>query len=302
LTVGKVEVEIKKPHRQLVLIKGAGDLATGVGHRLYRAGFKVVMTEQERSSVIRRPVSFARAVFEKEAVVEGVRALKVTGFVSGSEEPGGNQKEKEVVNYIFSLLDRGLVPVVVDPNLQIIPYLKLGVFVEGTLSKKNTGVSPDLAPLVIALGPGYHAGRDVHAVVETRRGHDLGRVIYSGKAIPNDGLPGSVSGYSTERLLRAPGAGRFKGEVKIGDLVKAGQVVGFTGNEAVKAEIGGIVRGLIQDGLEVRPGMKIGDIDPRGKREYCFTISDKARSVGGGVLEAILALEAERVRPGRKRG
>jgi len=288
--VGKVDAEIKKPHRQLVLIKGAGDLATGVAHRLYRAGFKVVMTEQETPTVIRRPVSFAGAVFEGEAEVEGVRARRVKGIVSGREDQNEKQKEKEVINYIFTLIARGLVPVVIDPLLQLIPYLKPDVFVEATLSKKNTGVSPDLAPLVIALGPGYHAGRDVHVVVETRRGHDLGRVIYSGEAIANDGMPGSVAGYSTERLLRAPGAGRFKSEVKIGDPVRAGQVVGFAGDEVVKAEIGGVVRGLIQEGLAVRPGMKIGDIDPRARREYCFTISDKARSVGGGVLEATLAL------------
>ena len=288
--MSKGDAEIKKPHRQPVLIKGAGDLATGVAHRLYRAGFKVVMTEQEAPTVIRRPVSFARAVFEGEAEVEGVRARRIRGSVSSREDQNEKQKGNEVVNNIFALLDQGIVPVVIDPHLQIRPYLKPDIFVEATLSKKNTGVSPDLAPLVIALGPGYHAGRDVHAVVETSRGHDLGRVIYSGETIANDGMPGLVAGYSTERLLRSPGAGRFKSEVKIGDPVRAGQVVGFAGDEVVKAKIGGVVRGLIQEGLAVRPGMKIGDIDPRARREYCFTISDKARSVGGGVLEAILAL------------
>ncbi len=282
---------LKKQHRQLILIKGAGDLATGVGHRLYRAGFRVVMTELENPLVIRRPVSFAGAVFETEVEIEGVRARRVTWSVPNSKDIVEEQTLKEVVSNILVLLDQGIVPVVIDPFLQIRPHLKPDVFVEATLSKKNTGVSTDLAPVVIALGPGYCAGRDVHAVVETRRGHDLGRVIYTGEAIPNDGKPGPVGGYRAERLLKAPGAGRFKARVAIGDIVSAGQIVGFTGSEAVKAQIGGVVRGLLHDSLEVKPGMKVGDIDPRGRRDYCFPISDKARAVGGGVLEAFLALE-----------
>lgn len=270
----------KIPHRKLVLIKGAGDLATGVGHRLYRAGFRVVMTELENPLVIRRPVSFARAVFEGEAEVEGVRAQRV-----GRTGPG------RIADSIFALIEQGLIPVVIDPILQIAPYLNPDIFIEGTLSKKNTGVSPDLAPLVIALGPGYRAGRDVHAVVETKRGHYLGRVLYDGEALPNDGVPGPVEGYSTGRLIRSPGNGIFKAELAIGDLVSPGDSIGQVGDTVVRAAIAGVIRGLIQPGLEVRQGLKIGDIDPRKKRDYCFTISDKARAVGGGVLEAILALE-----------
>ncbi len=283
-----IERDTKKPHRQLVLIKGAGDLATGVGHRLHRAGFKVVMTEQERPTVIRRPVSFARAVFETEAEVEGVRARKITWIAPGSEAAMEKQKAKEVVKNIFTLIDQGTVPVAIDPCLKLIPYLKPDVFIEGTLSKKNTGVSPDLASLVIALGPGYHAGRDVHAVVETRRGHDLGRVIYNGEALPDDGVPGPVGGYSSERLLKAPDNGIFQADLEIGDLVSCGDAVGRVGTSEIRAGINGVVRGLIQEGFAVKQGMKIGDIDPREKRDYCFSISDKARAVGGGVLEAIL--------------
>ncbi len=282
------ERDVKKPHRQLVLIKGAGDLATGVGHRLYRAGFKVVMTEQECPTVIRRPVSFARAVFETEAEVEGVRARKIEWIAPGSEEKKEKQQALEVVNNISTFIDQGLVPVVIDPRLQLRPYLKPDIFIEGTLSKKNTGVSLDFAPLVIALGPGYQAGRDVHAVVETRRGHDLGRVIYSGKALPDDGVPGLVGGYSSERLLKAPGSGIFQADLKIGDLVSRGDAVGRVGSIEIRAGIAGVVRGLIQEGFAVKQGMKIGDIDPREKPAYCFSISDKARAVGGGVLEAIL--------------
>ncbi len=281
----------KMPHRKLVLIKGAGDLATGVAHRLYRAGFRVVMTELENPLVIRRPVSFARAVFETEAEVEGVRARKVTWSVQKSKDKVEEQTLKEVVSNVFAFLDQGIVPVVIDPFLHIRPHLKPDVFVEATLSKKNTGVSSDLAPLVIALGPGYYAGRDVHAVVETRRGHYLGRVIYDGEALPNDGVPGSVEGFSTERLIKTPGSGIFKAELAIGDLVAAGNTVGRIGDTLIRAEIEGIIRGLVQHGLEVKQGMKIGDIDPRKNRDYCFTISDKARAVGGAVLEAIMALE-----------
>ncbi len=278
----------KKPHRQLVLIKGAGDLATGVAHRLHRAGFKVVMTEQEQPTVIRRPVAFARAVFDTEVEVEGVRARKIEPIGPGSSGQVEKQTGERLVNNIYTLIDKGIVPVVIDPRLQLLSYLKPGILIEGTLSKKNTGIGVDLAPLVLALGPGYQAGRDVHALVETRRGHDLGRVIYSGEAIPNDGIPGPVEGYSSERLIKAPASGLFQAGLAIGDLVSSGDLLGRVETFDIRAAISGVVRGLIQDGFTVKQGMKIGDIDPRGIREYCFSISDKARAVAGGVLEAIL--------------
>ncbi len=278
----------RRPDGKLVLIKGAGDLATGVAHRLYRAGFKVVMTELEKPTVIRRPVSFARAVFEGEAEVEGVFARKLLGPDSGDENAEA-RADHFTADLVFDLIDRGLVPVIVDPYLQSLPYLSPAVFIEGTISKKNSGVNLNYAPLVIALGPGFAAGRDVHAVVETRRGHYLGRVIYTGEALPDDGVPGLVGGYGKERLLRASATGVFKAQLDIGEMVAAREPVGQIGSFVVEAEISGVVRGLIQDGFAVERGMKIGDIDPRGKREYCFTISDKARAVGGGVLEAILA-------------
>jgi len=288
--MNKQQPGFRKPHRKLVLIKGAGDLATGVAHRLYRAGFRLVMTEQERPTVIRRPVSFARAVFDSTAEVEGIVSKKLEYDVSllkkGSDKIAGFD-----VKMMQELIDRGLVPVLVDPCLTLLFHLSPEIFIDATMAKKNTGINLDYAPLVIALGPGFKAGQDVHAVVETKRGHYLGRVIYDGEALPNDGVPGAVEDYSTERLIKAPVSGIFKAELAIGDLVSAGDTVGRVGDTLVRAKIEGIIRGLVQHGLEVKQGMKIGDIDPRKKRDYCFTISDKARAVGGGVLEAIMALE-----------
>ena len=270
----------KKPFRQLVLIKGAGDLASGVAHRLYRCGYKVIMTEQEHPTVIRRPVSFAQAVFEGEVSVEGVRAQKVEGM------SGINIKN------LYELLDQGTIPVIVDPRLQVLSQLSPDVFIEGTLAKRNDrSISRETAPLVIALGPGFRAGSDVHAVVETKRGHNLGRVIYSEEALPNNGMPGVVGGYGLERLIKAPSSGLFRPKLTIGDLVAAGDILGHVNKAPVKAIIAGVIRGLIFEGLPVKEGMKIGDIDPRAQREYCFSISDKARAIGGGVLEAILSSE-----------
>jgi len=270
----------KKLFRQLVLIKGAGDLASGVAHRLYRCGYKVIMTEQERPTVIRRPVSFAQAVFDGEVSVEGVRAQRV-------EEKGGIN-----IKNLYELLEQGTIPVIVDPHLQVLSKLTPDVFIEGTLAKRNDrSISCETAPLVIALGPGFRAGSDVHVVVETKRGHHLGRVIYSEAALPNDGMPGVVGGYGPERLIKAPASGLFSPKLTIGDLVAEGDILGHVNETPVEARIGGVIRGLIFAGLPVQKGMKIGDIDPRAQREYCFSISDKARAIGGGVLEAILASE-----------
>ncbi|MFO7951546.1 MAG: selenium-dependent molybdenum cofactor biosynthesis protein YqeB [Bacillota bacterium] len=269
----------KKIPRQLVLIKGAGDLASGVAHRLYQSGFKVVMTEKERPTVIRRTVSFAQAVFDDEVKIEGVQAKKVEGAENINTET------------IDGFIGQGVIPVIVDPHLVTLNYLTPEIFIEGTLSKKNIDTTLQDAPLVIALGPGFKAGREVHAVVETRRGHYLGRVIYSGEALPNDGQPGMVGGYSVERLLKAPVAGVFRNRLNIGDMVTAGEVAGYVGETPVPANISGVIRGLINENMEVKEQMKIGDVDPRAQREHCFSISDKARAVGGGVLEAILACE-----------
>jgi xanthine dehydrogenase accessory factor len=260
----------------LVAVKGAGDLATGVMHRLVRAGFLVMATELPEPTVVRRTVSFAEAVSQSEMTVEGVTAR----LACSKEE-------------IEAILARGQVPVVVDPDGKLLKAMQPTVLVEATLSKYNSGITIDDALIVIALGPGYEAGRDADAVVETNRGHNLGRVYYQGYAEPNTGVPGAIGGYTLERLLRAPVAGRLYGTHTIGDMIQVGETVAEVKTDGgdmipVITAIPGILRGLLRDGLHVTPGMKVGDIDPRAAREHCFTISDKSRAVGGGVLEAIL--------------
>ncbi len=269
----------------LVAVKGAGDLATGVIHRLVRSGFPVIATELPQPTVLRRTVAFAEAVSLGEMTVEGITARRA-----------------DSIEGIQAALKRSLVSVVVDPDGILLKQMQPVVLVEATLSKRNSGITMDDAPIVIALGPGYEAGRDVHAVIETNRGHNLGRVYLEGSAEPNTGVPGAIGGYSSERLLRSPCAGTIFGLRQIGDTVQAGETVAIVkaspaGKDEmpVIAAISGILRGLVRDGLGVTPGMKIGDIDPRAVREHCFTISDKSRAVAGGVLEAIMYLGRKRI-------
>jgi len=261
----------------LVALKGAGDLATGVIHRLSRAGFAVMATELPQPTVLRRTVAFAEAVALGDMTVEGITACRASS-------PGEIQ----------AALVRGLVPLVIDPKGTMLRQMQPRVLVEATLSKYNSGITMDDAPLVIALGPGYEAGKDVHAVIETNRGHNLGRVYLQGRAEPNTGVPGTIGGYGIERILRAPCAGTLYGLRQIGDQVQEGEAVAVVnaddGSMPITAAISGILRGLVRDGLPVSSGMKVGDIDPRAIREHCFTISDKSRAVGGGVLEAIMYL------------
>jgi xanthine dehydrogenase accessory factor len=261
----------------LIAVKGAGDLATGVIHRLKRAGFTVMATELSQPTVLRRTVAFAEAVTLGQMTVEGITAQRVT-----------------VIEDIQKTLENNFVPILVDPDGVAFKQMQPEVLVEATLSKYNSGITIHDAPIVIALGPGYEAGNDAHAVIETNRGHNLGRVYLEGSAEPNTGVPGTISGYAGERLLRAPCAGRLYGVCQIGDQVQAGEEVAVVKSNAdtasIAASISGILRGLVRDGLEVNTGMKVGDIDPRAIREHCFTISDKSRAIGGGVLEAILYL------------
>ncbi len=261
----------------LVAVKGAGDLATGVMHRLFRAGFAVMATELPQPAVLRRTVAFAEAVTLGQITVEGVTACRASS-----------------VEEIQAALTNGFVPIVVDAEGIVFRQIQPRVLVEATLSKYNSGITMNDAPIVVALGPGYEAGKDVHAVIETNRGHNLGRVYLQGYAEPDTGVPGTIGGYAGERLLRAPGAGRLYGVRQIGDQVQAGETVAVvkSGEDTIPitAAISGILRGLVRDGLAVNTGMKVGDIDPRAVREHCFTISDKSRAVGGGVLEAILYL------------
>jgi xanthine dehydrogenase accessory factor len=260
-----------------VVIRGAGDLASGVAHRLWYAGFDVIMLELPAPLVVRRTVSFAAAVFTGSAVVEGVRARICDGPAEAEH-----------------LLAQRIIPVLVDPDGTQSQALHPQVLVDAILAKKNTGTTMQDAPVVIALGPGFTAGVDVHAVIETKRGHDLGRAIYSGAAAANTGIPGEVGGFSTERLLRAPADGIFLTWRQIGQLVAAGETVATVDSQAVTANVGGTLRGLLFPGTAVKKGMKVGDIDPRGHEADCLTISDKARAVAGGVLEAIMHLNHKR--------
>ncbi len=261
----------------LVAVKGAGDLATGVIHRLKRAGFAVMATELPRPTVLRRTVAFAEAVTSGQMTVEGITACRVDSIAD-----------------VRMALANGFVPIVVDPDGITLRQMQPRVLVEATLSKHNSGITMNDAPIVIALGPGYEAGKDAHAVIETNRGHNLGRVYLQGSAEPNTGIPGTIGGYASERLLRAPCTGRLYGVRQIGDQVQAGEVVAIVksneGDTPISAAIPGILRGLVHDDLVVSTGMKVGDIDPRAVREHCFTISDKSRAIGGGVLEAVLYL------------
>ncbi len=261
----------------VVVIRGGGDIATGVALRLFNSGFEVVITEIEKPRVIRREVAFAPAVYKGRTTVEGVEGVRAVSV-------------KEIVH----LLREGSIPVVVDPDCSVTRALKAGVVVDARLAKKSRGMRKDMAPLTIGLGPGFKAGRDVHIVIETSRGHNLGRVIRDGYAQPNTGVPEVVNGYGEERVLRAPCEGKVKNIKKIGDKVGVDETVCYVGKKEVRSALPGVVRGIIMDGMEVDKGVKIGDIDPRGIRAYCFSVSDKARAIGGGVLEAILSERQKR--------
>lgn len=263
--------------RGLVLIRGAGDLATGCAVRLHRCGFPIVMTELAEPRAVRRTVAFSEAVIDGAAVVEGVRAMRATT----AEEARRIARSGDVV-------------VLVDPEGTASAALSARVVVDARMAKKNLGTALGDAAVVIGLGPGFVAGRDVHAVIETNRGHTLGAVILDGAAEPNTGVPGEIGGFGAERLLRAPADGMLRALRRIGDRVEAGERVGEVDGRAVEARTAGVLRGLLRDGSAVRTGQKIGDVDPRARPEHCATVSDKARAVAGGVLEAILYLERTR--------
>jgi xanthine dehydrogenase accessory factor len=253
-----------------VVVRGGGDLATGVVARLHRAGFPVTVLELASPLAIRRTVSVAQAVTDGSAVIEDLSVQVV-------ETPA------EAV----ALNAAGVVPVLVDGGVPQFP-VPLTVLVDARLTKGSVDTSADQAPLVVALGPGFVAGVDCHAVIETMRGHGLGKVLWAGSATPNTGIPGMVGGRSVERVIRAPQAGPIVWNVSIGDLVVSGQTIGRVGDESIRAGLDGVVRGLIDPGRPAVAGLKIADIDPRGDPAVCFEISDKARLVGSGVLEAIL--------------
>jgi xanthine dehydrogenase accessory factor len=257
----------------IILIKGAGDLATGVAFRLKKCGFNIVMTEISEPTTVRRTVAFSQAVYDKEVNVEGIKGV----LAQGKQD-------------IYKIIEEGNIPVIVDEKAEIIKEIKPEVIVDAIIAKRNIGTKIGDAEIVIALGPGFTAGVDCHCVVETKRGHYLGKAIYNGGAIPNTGVPGAIGGYTTERIIRASCDGVISPVSKIGDYVEKGDIVACVNETPIYAEINGIVRGMLQEGIKVFKGMKSGDIDPRCEKDHCFTISDKARSIGGGVLEAVLYL------------
>ena len=261
----------------LVLVKGGGDLATGVSHRLHRAGFPVAITEIENPTMVRRTVSFAECLYADEWRVEGVTSARADGETLAEKA----QKAR-------AILEAGSIPVMVDPSAEVVEHLRPAVVIDAILAKRNLGTRIDDAEVVVGLGPGFTAGVDCHAVVETSRGHDLGRVILEGAAKPNTGVPGPIGGYTTERLLRAPTAGVFTSIAGIGDAVRAGEAVARVDDAEVISAIDGVLRGLLRDGIEVPAGFKVGDVDPRAEPAHCHTISDKSRAIGGGALEAIM--------------
>jgi xanthine dehydrogenase accessory factor len=255
----------------LVIIKGAGDLASGIALRLRHSGFDIVMTDIAAPTAVRRTVSFCGAVYEGSAQVEDVTALLV------QDEEGMRRALAEKKIALF-----------VDPGAEIVGKFRPGVLVDAVMAKKNLGTTITDAPAVIGVGPGFCAGLDCHAVIETRRGHTLGRVLTEGSALPNTGVPGDIGGYTVERLLRSPADGIFEARSQIGARVAKGDIVAVVGDTPLCAGIDGIVRGLLPSGIAVTRGMKAGDIDSRCEVSHCFTVSDKALAVAGGVLEAIL--------------
>lgn len=258
--------------KECVIVRGGGDIATGTIYKLRKCGFRVLVLEVENPSAIRRNVAFCEAVYEGSKQVEDMRCIL-----------GHSLLECE------KIMDEGHVAMLVDPMGECISSVKPITLVDAILAKKNLGTKKDMAKLTIALGPGFEAGKDVDVVIETMRGHSLGRLIYEGCAIKNTGIPGNIAGYSKERVIHSPCAGICHNVKKITDIVEKGEIIAYVDDTPVYASMSGLLRGLIRDGYPVTCGFKMADIDPR-KDEYnnCFTISDKARCIAGGVVEAIL--------------
>lgn len=299
----------------LIICRGAGDLATGIIHRLHRAGHRVIALETDYPAAIRRQVSFCEAVYDGSAAVEGVTARLVPALADAETDTetysGENDtpaahivSEKWDSSAIEAVLEAGEVPLLIDQKGESIALLKPDVVVDAIIAKKNLGTTIDMAPLVIGVGPGFTAGQDVHLVIESMRGHNLARIITDGMAQPNTGVPGNIAGFTSERVIHAPAAGYIHDVRKIGDIVQKGDEIAwiYPDKESyvnalseyvpVNATITGIIRGLIREGYYFREGFKIADIDPReSELTNCFTISDKARSIAGSVLEAVSAFE-----------
>jgi xanthine dehydrogenase accessory factor len=261
---------MKKNNEKIILIRGGGDIASGVAYNLYKKEFKIVILEISRPLVVRRGVSFGCAVIEKEKVIEGVKSVL-------------SNKYKDIEN----ILHNGNIPVITGSISNAINFLHPDIVIDATISKRNTGIKKDMAKLTIALGPGFTAGKDVDIVIETNRGKTLGAVIYKGGASPNTGIPGKFMGFDIQRVLRSPCRGRVKHVFDIGNYVQKGDIICYVNEFFVKAPFDGVVRGLIMNGRLVYKGLKIGDVDPRKEKQVCFIISDKAHIIGKSVLKVI---------------
>jgi len=259
---------------EIVIIRGGGDLASGTIQKLHRSGFKVLVLEVAQPTSIRRDVSFSEAIYQGEVEIEGIRAVHVCSL----SEIENAWRSKDV-------------PVIIDEQGKYIKIIKPKIVVDAIIAKKNMGTTKDMADITIALGPGFIAGEDVDVVIETTRGHNLGRLIFQGAAAINTGIPGTIMGYSKERVLYSPCQGIIKNILDIGDVAEVDEVIAYIGETEVKATMPGLLRGILRSGSFVPKGFKIADIDPRlSEKLNCYTISDKARSIAGGVLEAVLYL------------
>ncbi len=254
----------------IIWIRGAGDLASGIAYRLHQSGFSVLMSDLPAPTSIRRTICFSEAIVQGETTVEGVIATFA--------------KDAEAAKQILA---RGNIAVLADPEGEEARKLNPVAIVDAILAKRNLGTKKTDAPIVVGVGPGFTAGEDCHAVVETMRGPTLGRVYYTGSALPDTGIPGNIGGFTLERLLRAPCGGVFRGVKHIGDVVNAADVCAYVGDQPIISKISGVLRGLLPDGITVAANMKSGDVDPRCEVSHCYLISDKALAIGGGVLEAI---------------
>jgi len=262
-------VEIERP---LIIIRGGGDLATGVAVRLHRCGFDIVVLEVQQPLAVRRRVAFAEAVYSGEIEIGGVRSV----FVSDSEQ-------------IPHLRSGHVVPVLVDPTASLCAQINATALVDGRMRKTPPETTLDPSLFTIGLGPGFTAGVNCHVVIETNRGHNMGRVIWQGGPEPDTKVPETVAGFDVDRVLRAPVSGLLEGGKEIGFMIKAGDEIAHVGGVPVEAPFDGALRGLVHDGVHIDAAAKIGDLDPRGEPSYCFSISDKSLAVGGGVLEALLS-------------
>lgn len=261
--------------KDIIIVRGGGDIASGAIQKLSRSGFKVLVLEIDKPTSIRRKVSFSEALYEEKAVIEDLTSVRA-----------------ENIEEVFKAWHLNNIPVAIDPFGKYIDLLKPDIVVDAILAKKNLGTNMNMAPITIGLGPGFEAGKDVDAVIETNRGHNLGRLILKGKASADTGVPGIIAGFSKERVIYSPCSGIISNVKEIGDVVKAGDIIAYVDKAPVKAAIDGVLRGLIRNNREIKKGLKIADIDPRlSEKENCCTISDKARNIGGAVLEAVLYLK-----------